>query len=310
MTKTKAITIGYLGPAGSQSHQALLKLLNSPQGSFLKDADLVSLENFQKQMEAIASGEVPLSIFPIENSLEGSVLEVMESMGQQLFPLQPLCEFLVQVQHSLIHPKDIPLEEIERVVSHPLALAQCSRSIHRLLGEHVKVVPMVSTSEAVRSLNVPGNERTAAIGTIEAANLYGMTVLRADMSDATKNITRFLLVGNPEHLPQLQFGGHHIKKTSMCMGIKDRPGGLVDLLSIFKDYRINMTRIESRPSRKRFGDYLFYVDLEIDLTDSEQQAIMRFLQGGTTFLHVLKPYPSLGLINSDEAITPVPCECP
>ncbi len=307
---TKATKIGYLGPAGSHSHQALLKLVEFATDPLLKNAEIIAMESFQKQMEGIASGEVPLSVFPIENSLEGSVVEVMESMGQRLYPLQPICEFMTQVHHSLIHPNpNVDLSEIDTVISHPLALAQCTRSIQRLLGEHVHIVPSVSTSEAVRSLNEPGREKTAAIGTAEAARLYGMALVRQDMSDAPRNITRFLLVGNPASLPKIDFGPIHLRKTSLCMGIKDRPGGLVDLLSIFKDYRINMTRIESRPSKKRLGDYLFYIDVEIDLTDSEQQAIMRFLKGGTTFLHILEPYQALGLLNhiTDDVTTPVPC---
>ena len=287
--------IGYLGPAGSHSHSALLQLQKALPD--IHAAEPVPMPNFKLMMEALDRGELPLCVFPIENSLEGSVLEVMESLGLRLYPLQPVCEFLIRVQHALIvRSPEMPLSDIDIVISNPIALAQCAGKLKKLLGDDVRLLPVVSTSEAVRSLGDRSMERTAAIGTAEAARLYQRHVVKNDLSDAPRNVTRFFLLGKDDALPAIDIKPKS-RKASLCFGINDKPGGLVELLSIFRDYGINMTRIESRPSKKKLGDYLFYIDLAVDTaTDEELQSVLRFLGNGTTYLDVLHPYPSLGLL--------------
>lgn len=292
-------TIGYLGPEGSHSHSAGLRLLQRwPDQQFV----LSPCGSLGQLMAATESKEFSLGLIPIENGLEGSVFEVLETLGLQKRNLQPLYELMIPIRHCLIQNGTTPLESIQTVVSHPQALAQCRDTLTGLLGNQLRFEAAPSTSEAVKSLQElkPGR---AAVGTLDAAQRYGLNVIRENVSDSPENMTRFFVLHHPEQeaLCDWPFPGSEQlpRKTSFCLATANRPGALVDVLLIFKAHQVNMTKIESRPSKKQFGEYLFHIDAEGDLTAPQHQAFLQALTEETASLQVLGPYACLGLLSDD-----------
>ncbi len=292
---TASLQLGYLGPEGSHSHQAALRLVKT--GVLDGEGELVPYGTLFQLMEAVEAEGLSLAVLPVENALEGAVLEVMEAIGLEKRRLQVHLEYLAPVNHCLIRKANgKPPGPVTTVISHPQALAQCRETLRRLFGPDVALKTAPSTSEAVRMLAEAG-EDWAAIGTVAAARRYGMTVVQESLSDASDNMTRFLLVSKAGEAPSFHrdLSGYPCK-TSLCMGLKDRPGVLVDILLVFKAYGINMTRIESRPSKRRFGDYLFYIDIDGNLWDPEHEKIRLYLEADTTYLKAAGPYACLGLL--------------
>lgn len=290
------ITLGYLGPEGSHSHHASLCLqhaLTWPQ------VRLEAYPSLGRLMEATEHQAVTYGLVPYENALEGSVIEVLETLGLQKRLLQPQLEFLVPVLHGLIQKSPGP---IHTVVSHPQALGQCRETLIRLYGQDLLFEHAPSTSEAVKSLQAdPAESGRAALGSRAAAERYGLQVIHPDVSDAPDNMTRFfLLSASAQSTPPSPPGILSLDtplKTTLCLGLQDRPGALVDVLLLFKQFSVNLTKIESRPSRKRFGEYLFHIDTEGDLGAPEKTEVLIALKSHTTYLHRLGPYASLGRLS-------------
>lgn len=306
MSGTEAKTglrFAYLGPEGSHSHQALNLFLEAF-GSQLSVGDArgsgMPFAGFSALVDGIEGSGHTLGLLPVENALEGGVAEVMETVIRD-GRLRIRGDMLVPVVHCLIRKKDDD-SPLRRILSHPQAMAQCRQTIRKCHGD-LMFEPAPSTSDAVRRLGELDEPGAAAIGTRYAANRYGLAVAAEDISDAPGNMTRFLLVSDaaaevfPPEAPGAEDSERNTK-TSICIGLKDRPGALVDLLLVFKAYGINLTRIESRPSRRRFGDYLFYIDAESDLSapGGPGGKIMMYLEAESVFLSVNGPYPSLGAL--------------
>jgi prephenate dehydratase len=250
-------------------------------------------------MEATEKQAVTYGLVPYENALEGSVIEVLETLGLQKRQLQPQLEFLVPVLHGLIQKAPGP---IHTVVSHPQALGQCRETLIRLYGKDLLFENAPSTSEAVKSLQgTPAESGRAALGSRAAAERYGLQVIHPDVSDAPDNMTRFFLLSasaqNTQPLPPGTLPPDTPLKTSLCLGLQDRPGALVDVLLLFKQFSVNLTKIESRPSRKRFGEYLFHIDTQGDLDAPEKNEVLNALKAHTTYLQRLGPYASLGRLS-------------
>jgi prephenate dehydratase len=297
--------MGYLGPEGSHTHGAAQKLAaHWPHWQ----GPLIPYPSLNRLMAATESEEVALGLVPIENGLEGSVFEVLETLGLQKRHLQPAFELLCPIHHCLITADADPLEwrPITRVVSHPQALAQCRDTLFARLGDGIQLEVAASTSEAVRGLcqytlgEVEGAVRSAAIGTRAAAERYGLFVQEENISDSPDNQTRFLVIhstgahATAQWLAPMKTACPH--KTSFCLATPDKPGALVDVLLCFKDAGVNLTKIESRPAKRRFGEYVFYIDAEGDLTQPAFAPLMQALQTHTVSLQQLGPYGKLGLL--------------
>lgn len=251
-------------------------------------------------MSATAAGNPVLALLPVENLLEGSVSEVMQALGMNHHGLQPVAEMLVPVTHSLMVRSDKggSEPEIHVVMSHPQALAQCREKLLGLYGGQIRQQVAASTSEAARLLSEgvlePG---TAVIASPMAAELYGLTIICSDISDVPDNLTRFLLVSTRPAEYRGLFPLRYPQKTSFCLAFPDRPGGLVEVLLVFRQAGVNLTRIESRPSRKRMGEYVFYLDAAMDVTTHPD--LLARLKALTTYCHVLGPYACLGNLDSE-----------
>ena len=177
-------TIAYLGPPGTYSEQALNRYDAGAQG--------LPVRSVRAAILAVVSGEAPLAVVPIENSLEGAVTATLDALAGESHPVTIIAEVVLPVTHCLIGPEQ-PLEDIRTVISHPQPLGQCAGYLERHLPDATQVA-VASTAEAVRTVAAEGGDR-AAIGSRAAAELYGMPVLAEAIEDAPGNLTRFVVLG-------------------------------------------------------------------------------------------------------------------
>ena len=250
--------IAYLGPAGTFSQEALRRSIDlaGPNGA---DAQTLPLATVHAVVNAIQTGEAERAIVPIENALEGSVNEAIDALLHDAPGVCIVGEMVLPVRHCLVARPGLAREDVRIVISHPQALAQCARWLREALpGANLQSAS--STAEAVR-LAATTQEPWAALGTALAAELYGGEVLAADLGDAAANATRFLWLA-PSGSEAI--GSEGAWKSSVVFGGDGdgRPGWLVRCLSEFAFRGVNLTRIESRPARRRLGHYVFLVDLE------------------------------------------------
>ncbi|MEB3245686.1 MAG: prephenate dehydratase domain-containing protein [Vampirovibrionales bacterium] len=297
------LSMGYLGPSGSHSHQALLTFCKR----YLPDANLAPHEGLLTLMQACAAGALDAAIVPVENLLEGSVIEVIETIGLQKEPITPVLEWIMPIEHCLIGPQGAVARDIQRVLSHPQALGQCKQTLEALCRPKLQFEPTPSTSDAVRQLAqfVQSNAATgvAAIGTRIAAQAYDLAILSDNVSDIAENQTRFWLVTRRDAAARLKTLFHGILssdklKTSLCIAVIERAGALADMLAGFKAVGVSLSKLESRPSRKQLGDYYFYMDADGDLSAPAYEAMMRQLASSTAYCHLAGVYASLGLLAS------------
>jgi prephenate dehydratase len=255
--------VGYLGPAGTFSEEALL-------ASAAQDAvEPVAMASIYDAVMALRGGEVSWAIVPIENSLEGSINVTLDLLVEEADEVAIVGEALLRVSHSLIGAAAVPLEEIDTVLTHPQVPGQCTAFLRSELAR-ARVLPAASTAEAVRLVVAEGRPGQAALGTPLAAGIYGGTVIREGVEDRDDNETRFVwLAGDGAGAPPLRETGPSEWKTSLVFwgAGADRPGWLVRCLDEFARREINLTKIESRPRRKRLGSYMFFADLAGALAD-------------------------------------------
>ena len=231
-------------------------------------------------MESVANGETSFGIIPIENSIEGPVGITLDSLAHK-FDLKIYKEIIIPINQNLIVNPGTKMEDIEDVYSHAQAIAQCQEFI----SEH-RIQPHYAVSTARASKDIVGFKNKAAIGNRVAAELYGLEILEANIQDTDNNETRFVVVSNENHEPTGK------DKTSIIFSIyEDRPGGLYNILGIFQKDNINLTKIESRPSKKGLGKYLFFVDFNGHIEDKIIQDILDEIDENTYFLKVLGSYP-------------------
>ena len=231
-------------------------------------------------MESVANGETSFGIIPIENSIEGPVGITLDSLAHK-FDLKIYKEIIIPINQNLIVNPGTKMEDIEDVYSHAQAIAQCQEFI----SEH-RIQPHYAVSTARASKDIVGFKNKAAIGNRVAAELYGLEILKANIQDTDNNETRFVVVSKENHKPTGK------DKTSIIFSIyEDRPGGLYNILGIFQKDNINLTKIESRPSKKGLGKYLFFVDFNGHIEDKIIQDILDEIDENTYFLKVLGSYP-------------------
>ena len=251
--------VGYFGPEGTFTQEALIEATRGAQ------LELVPLPTIYDAVMAVHDRSVQRSLVPIENSLEGSVNATLDALAMETEDVRIVGEVVHPIRHCLIARRPLELSEIEVVVSHPQASAQCARFIRSRLP-HAHVMAESSTAEAVRT--VAGREtRWAALGNRLAAERYGCHVLRAGVEDVPDNETRFVWLapaGSPPGGPDDSRASLGPWKTAIVFwGVgSEAPGWLVACLSEFARRDVNLTRIESRPRKQGLGRYMFFADLE------------------------------------------------
>jgi len=236
----RPLRIGYLGPAGSFSHTAaMLKFGQSVEYEPL--TDIVSI------FDEVSKGHCNLGIVPIENTTGGGVIETLDALIDS--DVKVCAEVLMAIHHSLL--AGCSLKEIEKIYSKPEVFAQCRKWLSATFKD-AQTISVASTAKAAQMAAQEPN--AAAIGSKVAAELYGLKVVCENIEDITNNVTRFLVISREDAKPTGE------DKTAILFSTAHKAGALADVLDVFKRYGINLTNIESRPSKKRQWEYYFFMD--------------------------------------------------
>jgi prephenate dehydratase len=284
--------VGYLGPAGTFSEEALLASAASD------TVEPFALPSIYETVMALRRGAVEWAIVPIENSLDGSISVTLDLIADEVAYVEIVGETLLRVRHSLIAAEPLKLEQVDTVLTHPQVPGQCERFLREELPQ-ARVLAADSTAEAVRvvvSDAVPG---TAAIGTMLAAQIYDGTVIRESIEDRADNETRFAWLARVTRAgqrpaPPLNTDGGESWKTSIVFwgAGAESPGWLVRCLDEFASRAINLTKIESRPRRERMGHYMFFVDLAGRASDAPVAEAIAGASARCEHVRVLGSYPA------------------
>lgn len=268
--------IGFLGPFGSFSNE-VAETIKGASGT------LVPLSSFELG-KALHEGTVERAVLPIENSVEGRVKWVLDLLAENnIEPFTVVGEIIWDIRHCLIGFGSIA--EVRVVYSHPQALGQCRTFLRKLGGVETRDID--STSTAVRLIAEKRDSSLAAVGTMKASKAYRVPVIREDIGDHRNNQTRFIVLGKrPE-------GPTGNDKTSLIFGTEDKPGVLHEALEVFKVFGINMTMIFSEPSpfRRRFGEYIFFVDVEGHQEDRSLGLALELIRKRVSSLKILGSFP-------------------
>jgi prephenate dehydratase len=275
------VRVAYLGPAGTYTEEAL-------RASSPGDIEEVPYPSIYEAVMAVQEGVTDMAVVPIENSLEGPVTTTLDMLATEAEDVRIAKEFVLPVRHCLIARRELPLDEVRRVLSHPQATPQCARFLRERLPQAERGAAG-STAEAVRTV-AETNEPWAAIGSKLAAELYGATILAEGIEDHAGNETRFVWLGRAGHEPL----GNPTKTSIVFWGFNDvSPGALVDVLSELSSRDINLTKIESRPRRVGgLGHYMFFADLDGAAGDRRVNDALTALASRVRAMKILGSYPA------------------
>jgi prephenate dehydratase len=277
--------VGYLGPDGTVSHEALL----SAPGS--EGFELAPQPTLHEAVIAVHDGAVERALVPLENSLEGSVNPTLDAIAFETEDVVIVGELRWPVHLHLVAAGPLDLDEIRVVVSHPQASGQCGRFLRDTLPG-VPVLAARSTADAVRQIADGFESGAAAIGTRGAADRYGCAVLREDVEDDPGSETRFVWIARAGTEPAIA-PGQPCKTALVFWGAGSAgPGWLVRCLAEFAERSVNLTRIESRPRRQRLGEYMFFLDLDGHVSDPPVAAAVDGLRAHADVVRVLGSFPA------------------
>jgi prephenate dehydratase len=278
-----ANSYAYLGPQGTYSHQAALVFTaDNP------EATLTECTSITEIFDLVDRGRTAFGVVPIENALEGSVNETLDAFaftsGAQI-----IGETVVDIHHNLIAGPETTLADIQTVISHPQALGQS----RRWLSEHLRgsnTLPSNSTSEGVRQAAADKAGQLAAIGTTLAAEIFGGEVLASQIEDHFGNQTRFVLIGNKPLPTPRDTSGY---KTSLALFMQeDRAGTLLMILEEFAYAEVNLSKIQSRPTKRALGDYMFWIDIDAHTDDLHVKTALDCLRLKLREVKSLGSYPA------------------
>ena len=278
------LRVAYLGPAGTYTDEAM-------RSSGPADLEAEPRASVYETVMAVQEGLTDRAVVPIENSLEGAVGATLDALAGEADRVRIAGEVVHPIRHCLIARTDLPLERIERILSHPQATAQCARFL-RERTPGAERVTATSTAEAVRTVR-DSSEPWAAIGSRLSADLYGCTILAEPVEDHPHNLTRFVWLAPPGAPAAVAEGP--FKTSIVFWGFNDSsPGALVSVLRELSDREINLTKIESRPRPGELGHYMFFADLEGHEHESHVAAALTALRGRVDTLRVRGSYPAAG----------------
>ncbi|MCR5260203.1 MAG: prephenate dehydratase [Candidatus Gastranaerophilales bacterium] len=280
MNKIETKYLYFLGPEGTYAQTAMKK--------FQKDLNIsaeqiLPLTPITRILQTIDENKDAMAVVPIENSIEGIVRETIDNLVRiKDKDIKIISETIIPISHCLMSKAE-NLSEIRHIISHPQALGQCSGYICKNLKD-VDVIETTSTSEAAKIAKEKGGEY-AAIASEAAAEIYNLKVFDRNINDENDNKTRFIFLSR-ENAKDSQNS-----KTSVFFTVKNEPGSLVKVLNIFHKYNINLIYIESRPSKKKLGEYNFFVDLEGHIRDKNVASALNLAERITKQLAVFGSYP-------------------
>ena len=270
------LKIAFLGPEGTWTHQAAIK-------KFGHSVIYSAQTNFAEVFEHVTRRKVNYGVVPIENSTEGAVSHTLDLFVDS--PLRICAQILLRIENGLMAA--IPRNQIKTLYSHPQVFGQCRGWIQKNFPD-VELVEVSSTTKAAQIARDQAADGAAALGGPLAAEMYGLNLLEEFIQDRATNTTRFLVIGEKTCPPT----GHD--RTSILFAIRDRPGSLVKALQAFDHFHINMSKIESRPSKRKDWEYIFYVDLAGHCDDPKVAEAIEELARHCSLVKLLGSYPDTG----------------
>jgi prephenate dehydratase len=279
LTETMVISIAHLGPAGTNSETAALAYLDR---NLALEGKLLPTPNIAGALQSVFLEKSDLAIVPIENSIEGSVRVTLDTLWE-LEPLNIQQALVLRISHALLSVNP-SLNEIKKVYSHPQALAQCQNWLRKYLPD-VELIETNSTTEILHGLQEENH--AAAISAPRASQLYHLPILASHIGDYPDNCTQFWVVGRDK-----------VKEgsiISLAFSIPDEAGALLKPIELFAKRGINLSRIESRPTRRSFGEYIFFIDLEGNTKDTTIQEALEELSQQTQILKIFGNYHAIDI---------------
>ena len=270
------LKVAYLGPLATFTHLAALRHFGS-------SALFVPVESIKEVFNAVESGRTGFGVVPIENSSEGVVSYTLNMFMD--YDLKISAEVMLEISQNLIS-KSGDKAKIKKVYSNPLAAAQCRRWLESRLPK----IPILETTSTARAAELASQDAAAAaIASELAAKVYNLQFIEKNIEDSKHNVTRFLVISK-------EFPAKTGKdKTSIMFSIKDKPGALYDILSPFKKAKINLTKIESRPSKRKAWEYIFFVDMQGHIDDKKVRRAIDDMKDSCLYLKILGSYPHGGM---------------
>jgi len=268
------VRVSFQGERGAYSEEAVINF-------FGNDVEFLPLPYLSDVFKSVETGEADYAVVPIENSLEGSVSETYDLLLKS--DAKIVGESILRVRHCfMIHP-DAELSKVKEVWSHPQALSQCRIFIEKM---KLKPVPFYDTAGSAKVISEKGVLTAGAIASCRAASFYNLKVVKEGIEDSENNFTRFIVLGKTEA------GRTEKSKTSIIFGTSHSPGSLFKALKVFADRQINLTKIESRPTKSKPWEYYFFVDFVGHINDQKVKEAIEDLKKVTTFIKVLGSYPA------------------
>jgi chorismate mutase/prephenate dehydratase len=272
--EVQGVTVSFQGDLGAYSEEAAFQFFGS-------QVVAKPYDSLEETFLAVENGEVQYAIVPVENSQEGSIPRTYDLLLDS--SLKVNAETQLRVVHCLIGIPGGRIDRVKEVYSHPQALGQC-KTFLRQMG--LKPIPTSDTAGSVKFVKECASAEKAAIGSARAADIYGMKILVKSIEDNVNNYTRFFVLSKRDVNPT----GND--KTSLVFSVKHRPGALYDSLKELAVRKINLTKIESRPTRYKPWEYYFYVDVEGNQEDLIIKEALKDLEKSTVFIKILGSYPN------------------
>ncbi|OIP26911.1 MAG: bifunctional chorismate mutase/prephenate dehydratase [Dehalococcoidia bacterium CG2_30_46_9] len=267
------VTVAFQGERGAFSEDASIKL-------FGNDIDFLPCTRLKDVFQAVLEAKVSFGVVPIENSQAGSINETYDLL--LAYPLHIYAEVILRVSHCLLALPGENLVNITKVYSHPQALAQCDEFLSKLTAE---IIPVYDTAGSAKMIKERELRECAAIASRRAAEIYGLEVLAAEIETNINNYTKFFAISKGKAKLDTK------NKTSLVFAARHVPGALYRALGVFATRNINLTKLESRPSKSKPWEYVFYVDFEGHLGEEMCQKAVEELRKEVTFLKILGSYP-------------------
>lgn len=271
---------GYLGPRGTFSEEAAMLYCN-------EEDELVPLPSFNEIFESLKTGEITKGVIPVENSLEGSVNLCMDLLYTSSF-VEVVGEIVLPVKQYLMAPRGMKIRDIEELYSISQVIGQSSNYINEYLPD-AEIYYTASSAQAAEF--VKEEEGRALIGSRRLSELYDLEILAEEIQDGSNNYTRFFVIANQldveNGFPELD---KEYKTSIICAPIVNKAGVLYSILGDFKREEINLTRIESRPSKRQLGEYIFYIDMEGHQKNRHVRIALEGVKQKSSFFRILGSY--------------------
>ncbi|MEM2109317.1 MAG: prephenate dehydratase [Candidatus Odinarchaeota archaeon] len=268
------LSVAFQGERGAYSEEAALEY-------FGKKISLKPCYSFQEVFENVINTSVDYGVVPVENSYAGSIVDTYDLLLN--YTVNIVGEKILRIKHNLIANKGVTLSNIEDVYAHPQAIAQCDLFLKKI---NKRIIPFYDTAGSVKYIKEKNLKSAAAIASRYAAEIYNMNILAESIESVSNNYTRFFIISLKSSIKGVK------NKTTIVFSIKNIPGSLYNCLKPLAEAGINLTKIESRPDRKKPWEYIFYLDFEGVKEEPVIAETLNQLQAKTSFLKILGSYPA------------------